>query len=426
MTHGRVLHVLAQRPGLTGSGVTLDALVRNAGLAGWEQAAVVGIPAEDTEVHVGDLEEARIHPLRFDVEPLPFPVPGMSDVMPYPSTRYSEMSPEQLSAYCSAWRKHLGKVMAAFKPEVIHSHHVWLVTGLLRDIAPSTPIVAHCHATGLRQMELTPHLAKDVRRGCARADRFVVLHREHAEQLGNSLGVTEARIHVVGAGFREDLFHSRGRSSTGSKKRLLFVGKLSAAKGLPWLLEAFEQLVARSPELELHVAGSGAGDETEALKQKMDHMAPNVVMHGQLNQSQLAGLMRRCSVFVLPSLYEGLPLVLVEARACGCHLVATALPGVVESLALHLGDALELVSPPLMHSVDVPDERGLPNFVEHLTSALEKSLYRTQADDHESRSNESLAPFTWGAVFRRVEAVWRDVSALSPSSSTNLGKHVRC
>ena len=40
----RVLHILAQRPSLTGSGVTLDALVRRAHVAGWEQDVVVGVP----------------------------------------------------------------------------------------------------------------------------------------------------------------------------------------------------------------------------------------------------------------------------------------------------------------------------------------------------------------------------------------------
>ncbi len=38
----RVLHILSQRPSLTGSGVTLDAVVRHADAAGWEQQVVVG------------------------------------------------------------------------------------------------------------------------------------------------------------------------------------------------------------------------------------------------------------------------------------------------------------------------------------------------------------------------------------------------
>ena len=51
----RVLHVLSQRPSLTGSGITLDALVRLAGKAGWEQEAAVGVPAGGPPAEVGGL-----------------------------------------------------------------------------------------------------------------------------------------------------------------------------------------------------------------------------------------------------------------------------------------------------------------------------------------------------------------------------------
>ena len=96
------------------------------------------------------------------------------------------------------------------------------------------------------------------------------------------------------------------------------------------------------------VAGSGAGEEADRLRTRMLAMAPTVVLHGQLSQAALAELMRTCAVFVLPSFYEGLGLVLVEALACGCRLVATALPGVQEQLAPLLGPALQKVAMPRM------------------------------------------------------------------------------
>ena len=81
--------------------------------------------------------------------------------------------------------------------------------------------------------------------------------------------------------------------------------------------------------------------------------------------------MRRSSICVLPSFYEGLPLVLVEAMACGCRLVATDLPGIVEELAPRLGDALELVTLPTMAGVDTPVEAELPAFVDRLETGME-------------------------------------------------------
>ena len=148
-----VLHVLSQRPSLTGSGITLDAFVRLAAPR-WEQHVVVGVPAEDPQPEVGGLPPERIHPLRFETEELPFPLPGMSDVMPYRSTVWSTMTPPQLDRYRAAWRFHLGRVLADVRPDVIHVHHVWLLAALLRSLAPGVPIVNQCHATGLRQAVL--------------------------------------------------------------------------------------------------------------------------------------------------------------------------------------------------------------------------------------------------------------------------------
>ena len=86
---------------------------------------------------------------------------------------------------------------ADFEIDVIHSHHLWLMSAVLKDIAPDTPVLTHCHATGLRQMELCPHLAPQVRAGCSRNDAFAVLHRGHAEELARCLGISTDRIHRV-------------------------------------------------------------------------------------------------------------------------------------------------------------------------------------------------------------------------------------
>ncbi len=404
----RVLHVLSQRPALTGSGTTLDALVEGAAGAGWRQRAVCGVPGADRAVAVGGLDGDRVHPLRFGTAALPFDVPGMSDVMPYPSTVFSAMSAGQLDVYRRAWRAHLGPVIERFAPDVIHAHHVWLMSSMLKDLAPATPVVVHSHNTGLRQMRLCPHLAAEVRQGCARNDRFAVLHEGLVVDLTAALGVPRDRVAVVGAGYREDLFHPRGRGAD-CAGQLLYVGKYSAAKGLPWLLDAVERLAARGGAVRLHVAGGGAGEEADGLRARMEGMAGAVVLHGQLPQPALAALMRRCQLCVLPSMYEGVPLVLAEALACGCRLVSTALPGVVGPLAPSMGEALELVEMPRLVGIDVPAQGDLPAFVDRLEGALTRALDRPDVrqelgDDGLSRA---LAPFTWGAVFARVEALWR-------------------
>jgi glycosyltransferase involved in cell wall biosynthesis len=405
----RILHLLSQRPSLTGSGVTLDAVVRRAAAAGHDQRVVVGVPADDPRPDVGGLDPDHIHPLVFGTPPLDFPVPGMSDVMPYPSTRFSELTRNQLVAYREAWIHHLDPLIGGFRPDVIHSHHVWLMSALVKDVAPGVPVVTQCHATGLRQMELCPALADSVRRGCARNEAFLVLHSDHAVDLRNCLGVPADRIHTVGAGYREDLFHARGRTAD-TVPALLYVGKYSPAKGLPWLLDAFERLTSNRPGLQLHIAGGGAGREAAAIRARMDRMAPAVAQHGQLAQPALAELARRATVCVLPSFYEGLPLVLVEALACGCRLVATDLAGIRSELAPRLGAALTRVDMPRLETVDQPDPADVPAFVDRLGGALGEALDAPPLGDPAHTIPGALAHFTWDAVFSRVEPVWRSLA----------------
>ena len=124
--HGKILHILSQRPSRTGSGITLDSIVRLAGNSGWRQAAVVGVPADDNQVHVGHLNRENIHTVSFaGTEPghhspdLDYPVPGMSDVMPYPSSIWSTLNLEQLKSYEKVWSRNIGKVVQDFQPDVI-------------------------------------------------------------------------------------------------------------------------------------------------------------------------------------------------------------------------------------------------------------------------------------------------------------------
>ena len=404
----RVLHLLSQRPSLTGSGVTLDALVRNAEKSGWDQCVVVGVPEGDNHPAVGNLPSDKIHPLIFGNKKLPFPVPGMSDVMPYKSTVFSKMTGQQVKIYIDEWKDHLCRVISSFQPDVIHTHHTWLMSSIVKDVAPNIPVLNQCHATGIRQMEFCPQLADRVKKGCARNERFQVLFEEHSGKLSEALGINSDRIHIVPSGYRGDIFYSTDNNNR-NPKAILYSGKYSSAKGLPWLLDAFEKIKEKIPGLQLHIAGSGAGAEAESLKRRMTAMKPNVKLHGFLGQAELANLMRQCSVFVLPSFYEGIPLVLVEAAACGCRLVSTRLPGVEKLLAPYLKKNLQLINLPGIYDMDKPIPKDLPTFVENFSDAIKISLQEAASDVVKKDINPSLEKFTWETIFKKVKKIWLEL-----------------
>ncbi len=408
----RVLHILSQRPEMTGSGITLDALVREASRRGWDQHVLCGLPAREAAPAVGGLPPERVLAVRFGPGGhLPFPIPGMSDVMPYPSTVWSKMTREQVDRYRAVWRMEIRRAVEAVKPDLVHANHLWVVGSLVKDACGGLPTVLQCHGTGLRQLELCPHLARDVVGGNRRHDRFLALHDAQADAMRKVLGVPADRLAVVGAGFQQSIFHAGPPVAEAARAgHVLYAGKLADAKGLPWLLDAIGPVTAARGSFTLHVAGEGQGPEAMSLRARMAKLAHRVRFHGRLEQPALADLMRRCAVFVLPSLWEGLPLVLVEARACGCRLVATDLPGLRERLQPVLGDDLTLVSPPRLVNADQPVREDLPDFTARLAAAIAEALAAGPIED----GDDALTPFTWRAVFARVEAVWERLLGASP------------
>ena len=96
----QILSVTAQKPNSTGSGVYLTELVKEYAKEGHIQAVVAGVYEEDT-VELPDGVE--FHPVYFCSEELPFPIAGMSDEMPYQSTRYCDMTPDMTAKFKKAF-----------------------------------------------------------------------------------------------------------------------------------------------------------------------------------------------------------------------------------------------------------------------------------------------------------------------------------
>ena len=87
----KILHIISQRPECTGSGIYLQAIMKQAALKGYTNHLVAGIP--DATTPDPDIIDHNLCTfVRFETDKLPFPVTGMSDVMPYESSRFSEMT----------------------------------------------------------------------------------------------------------------------------------------------------------------------------------------------------------------------------------------------------------------------------------------------------------------------------------------------
>jgi glycosyltransferase involved in cell wall biosynthesis len=101
---------------------------------------------------------------------------------------------------------------------------------------------------------------------------------------------------------------------------VLFVGRLSRVKGVDSLLKAFSR-VAGQREARLVVLGEG--DEKAGLRRLSSDLGLDSKVHFLGYKENPYKYMKNATLFVLPSLYEGFGIVLVEAMACGIPVVAT-------------------------------------------------------------------------------------------------------
>ncbi|MET4389877.1 colanic acid/amylovoran biosynthesis glycosyltransferase [Bradyrhizobium sp. F1.4.3] len=145
------------------------------------------------------------------------------------------------------------------------------------------------------------------------------------------------KLRIVHCGVDPALF--KVKSHVGRGERLLFVGRLAAAKGLPILLEA----IARIDGVTLNIAGDGP--ERHMLEQTARTLGlwERVKFLGYQSQEQVRELLKESDLFVLSSFAEGVPVVLMEAMAAGVPVIATRIAGIPE--LVENGSNGSLVSP---------------------------------------------------------------------------------
>ncbi len=110
---------------------------------------------------------------------------------------------------------------------------------------------------------------------------------------------------------------------------ILHVGRFSAQKDHRTLIEAFAPLIRQHPDAHLVLVGSGeTRPDVAAQVARLGKIAIQILD----DRDDVASLMAAADLLVLPSLFEGLPLVLLEAMAAGLPVVASRIGGVIEVL----------------------------------------------------------------------------------------------
>nr|WP_300003685.1 glycosyltransferase family 4 protein [Tissierella sp.] len=401
----RVLHVIAQYPGKTGSGVYLKSIMQQCSAKGYDQALIAGVSKEDSlEFKYAD----EFYPVVFNSPSIPFPILGMSDNMPYKSMKYSSISEEMMKKWEIKFKEVTKNAIGEFKPDVIISHHLWLSTSFIADLADGIKTIGICHGTDLRQLSKSPIYKDRVISGCQKLDKVFALNVEQKKKISDIYIIPKDNIVVVGGGYNEKLFYfpeKKKYSDNNREIKIIYAGKLSFSKGLMSLLKVFDSIKTKY-NTKLYLAGTGSGEEERSIKEYGREIGNKVIFLGNLKQSQLGDRFRASDLFVLPSFYEGLPLVVIESLASGLRIVTTDIPGLKSYLGetISNSDSIEYVGLPQMLDIDQPLESDLPIFEDELQLKIEKQILKVlDAKCLDSNIEKEIELLSWKGVFSRME-----------------------
>lgn len=140
--------------------------------------------------------------------------------------------------------------------------------------------------------------------------------------------LTDRKINIVANGIDLTRFtYTHVDDNPHKKKTIFYVGRLEKRKGLKYLLLAFSELQKRRPEFNLIIAGDGP-DREKLEDLVVDKKIPNVSFPGYLEEKEKIELFATADLFCSPAIYgESFGIVLLEAMASGCVLVAGNNPG---------------------------------------------------------------------------------------------------
>jgi glycosyltransferase involved in cell wall biosynthesis len=209
------------------------------------------------------------------------------------------------------------------------------------------------------QEQIQPKLAKliAIEKKEIRLADIIVVPSEFVKKTYTDNGVDAARIRVNPFGTNVDTFTTNNvKKLTNGKIKFLFFGALTARKGLPLLLEAWEKIDANKAELV--IAGYGNLPDTVELPY-------NVINRGVVHKEDRQALFDNNHVFVFPSNFEGFAQVQIEAAACGLPIIGTFNSGVTElvedgenGFVVPLNDKLALVKA-INYFIEHPNQIGI-------------------------------------------------------------------
>lgn len=151
------------------------------------------------------------------------------------------------------------------------------------------------------------------------ASAIIHTTQQDADFVAKRYRIDPSKLNVIPNWVDPELF--RPMTVEKQPRTICYVGRLEEQKNLLALVEAMRGVDAR---LVLY----GEGSQRKELEDTAREHGVDVEFHGRIPNEELPAALNACEIFVLPSLYEGNPKVLLEAMACGLPVVGTNVEGI--------------------------------------------------------------------------------------------------
>lgn len=225
----------------------------------------------------------------------------------------------------------LAVIMRDFQPDVVHSH-----LPILQYVVPAAKkahvsnLVHTLHS--LADKETTSTLKRVINRMCYRKGLVtpVALSEENKQSIKNLYEIGDSQAFVVANGVELTAFSSKQDFGIYGRARLCHIGRFVDAKNHAALVLAAEHLKADGFDCIFDLYGDGPLYETTKELVASRGLMDSFVFHGLTDD--VPNVLRNADIFVFPSVYEGMPMVLVEAMAAGLPIVASAVGGIPDML----------------------------------------------------------------------------------------------
>jgi len=195
------------------------------------------------------------------------------------------------------------------------------------------PYIVTIHGSDIYQATKIPGV-KTITRFALNRSRKVIAPSISLSETAIAFGLNKKKSLTIPDGVDIEVF------TPGPEKRpekILFVGSLIKRKGVNFLLEAFSKVTPNFPNTELLIVGEGSEkDDLLNLAEKLG-IQSKVTFLGSISPTDVKFHMQQARVFVLPSIEEGLGVVLLEALACGTPCVGSRVGGIPDVLNANVG-----------------------------------------------------------------------------------------